>query len=1354
MAERPNMADGVPTEVPQPAGPAQTGGVAPLERPGTESEKPTISPEDRDRLQQAGAILGSGIQLISDQGKATDKGKAILKAHYEAAGEPGKDGNPASVGNYTEGQLLRKARILGEAGFTREQRDKLMGEGITGLDVPDYLKEAKEAKRTESQFEQLRKWVEEYGEKSIDMSRLTLAQKDEYRRNLLENSLEIRDLINEAGAKGVLAFVMEDIRQIYAKVVPAPETATGGRRRRRRQSMYGDSSPEPPPKTADERIAEVRSTLADYQETFWEYGDAILRARFGTTDISGMKEAYQGVSKYVASKMAIAITKELKEIPPDPAGEIGDFFLQEVKRQFAENAAEAERQRQRQRRNAGPDEMLGYNPWRERFEFSWAETPEELERSVFAWIEKFEKHLPNETAEIVHQEAGKWKANAIGALEVAAHDLNISEKDPFYERLRSTIETYTNVLGGVKLLESDGGFEPYTGYLEAHAHNFNAHHDAIILGNAKSAIVQHFLSRRYRGAISLGAPRTIEKPLAGDLEDFRGNIEEQAKEYAATHELYIREEDFKNAILGEKEIRRQVAALGLSPADTEIRVKEILETRRRENEARVRKGESIEDRRYSWDDSIEDLLLEDSRGTDAAKVATRTGVFKEIKERLDREDGLAGLTGEPRRDVIRDRIKAKIRLGGKIQLLDEINGMNQADADAALWKYVKEFNKKMESQGHSLWSPSAWDFVRLSINTPTKLVDRVLSEDELEAMIEEVGSFKGAIGTTGVSVEIGIDGLTDEEIKAKIDALPGLNTTQRKELLEDALFNKQQRESEAERAFNINRSYQKFLGPDARWGGMVARKVNDAGDTEMINIWDEAEKILKDKIDREAADIEDKVTDFANTLPAGLTPAQIEAVKMRRRRLLRKDATFGATLALREIGIANDLPIWNYYYYNDPQRIQVFAPLLGLTHNDKAEIVQILDKGRREMRAVFDYLADKYMDGTILVVQDDPQIGRHKETWERARVINEATSATSLRDVFESRFMLSTSGGIKIVPLIAKIGDLGIYDLLWEMGCKDFREFQGFIKRRDEWELKRQSFWNTREWRDPITYAKRLRGAGAAITFLRGGEVKGQGRKPGTVQEPLMGAWRFRDEFFKDSTWKTVEIQKQINFRGAEFKAKIQELLENWDMAENIGPVAMDNLVRIGGEVLVTLIEYMDALRYKMNRAGFAPKNWELDNELIFKAWTEEVLNRSSLMDEAGKILQNAILGGAEKLGDEHMGYAVQGRSQLAVRVYTNILRTSSYHILEEADRKVLAKLAEETKQRMDEKRQEIIDRGLPAEVQARIAAREAKLLAKHTSPENVDREKARLKDQYIDEKMHKEFFGEWPARFVGIRKG
>lgn len=1184
---------------------------------------------------------------------------------------------------------------------------------MAGGALPDWLKPA--ASNTfSSSFKDYEKALKEYAEIQSVNPRAVPSQRRFEFHALYDQRLKeyqrvktgVDQIVNNAIDRKLLHFVIDDFKTLYARATRRPE-----------RSYYFSTE------STTDWHAELRSFAeGTYKETFWNYGDDVLKAAFGNADIGVLKEQYEGVGTFIASKIAVALEKELKGIELSPTSEIGDRILTEMK-------AERIRAESRRRERATADDILEYSDWRERFDFNWAQTREELELSVFAWLEKFVAHLPEATIEELNNESLTWRRNAISALEKAANRLHISEKEPSYKELKNTIIAYVEVFRGVKFLETDGGAEAYTVALEEFAHDFNDKHDAIYLGNVKSAIIQAFLARNH-GIISMGNDGRIEKPQAGDIEDFRGRREEQAKIYAATHELYIRPEDFQ----------------------------------RRSDESNAG---------YGWNDVIEELLLVDSRGMAQAsiltdpvaraevieKVATRTGVFKRIKERLDKADeardgrSFSELSDDERREEIRFRIRTKMFLAGFRTLAEDIDAtIDVAEKDRILWDWLKKYNGIREKQGHTLFFPSNWDEVRLKINRETKLVDRVLSDEELDAMIEEVGQFR--VTTGGTTIELKIDGLTDEEIKAEVDALPSLSDTQRRELLEDALFDKQQRETEAERALNINRAYQKFLGVDARWGGMAVRVVNDDGDLVLRNVWDIAQEILKAKIDKEETDIEAKVIEHEQRLRARfptLTDSQVEKIKTHRRRLLRRDSTFGATLALREIGIANDLPIWNYYYYNDPQRIQAFAPLAGYTHNDKPDIVALLDRGRKEMRAVWDYLADTYMDGRVLIVRDEANAdvdanGQpkdfHKESLERARVINEA-GVSALREIFESRFMLSTSGGIEVVDLISKIGDLGVYDLLWEMGCKDFREFQGFIKRRDEVELRKQSFWNTKQWRDPITYAKRVRGGSAAIPYLRGGDVKGQ-RVPGVLQEPMMGAYKFRDEFFASDTWIGGALKERTAVVKG-FRAKLQEELEKIDNLGQINPRELDKMVEIGAGILQTLIAYMDARRYVANRAGLAPKNWKYDNELIFRHYAKELLKRVPIQD------QDVLLGGGEKLGDEDLGYAVQGRSALAVKIFENILRTSSYHILVAKDRKAFDQRGKEVKNRMDSKRAELQNQGLLPEEQHKIDARRNKLLNLHTSQARITEELERMRKQYIEERLHKEFVGEWAAGFAEI---
>ena len=64
--------------------------------------------------------------------------KAVEIAHVVGAGEKGKDGTFAGVGNYTAIQLRRKSKILKTAEFSKNQRRKLISAGVVGVKDKDF----------------------------------------------------------------------------------------------------------------------------------------------------------------------------------------------------------------------------------------------------------------------------------------------------------------------------------------------------------------------------------------------------------------------------------------------------------------------------------------------------------------------------------------------------------------------------------------------------------------------------------------------------------------------------------------------------------------------------------------------------------------------------------------------------------------------------------------------------------------------------------------------------------------------------------------------------------------------------------------------------------------------------------------------------------------------------------------------------------------------------------------------------------------------------------------------------------------------------------------------------------------
>ncbi len=87
----------------------------------------SLTPDDQSTLAKAQEALGIPLRSLTQEQK-----EAILKAHRVGRGEPGKNGKTASVGNYTKKQLREKARILAQAGFSKNLSRDLIRKGVVG----------------------------------------------------------------------------------------------------------------------------------------------------------------------------------------------------------------------------------------------------------------------------------------------------------------------------------------------------------------------------------------------------------------------------------------------------------------------------------------------------------------------------------------------------------------------------------------------------------------------------------------------------------------------------------------------------------------------------------------------------------------------------------------------------------------------------------------------------------------------------------------------------------------------------------------------------------------------------------------------------------------------------------------------------------------------------------------------------------------------------------------------------------------------------------------------------------------------------------------------------------------------
>lgn len=1554
----------------------------------------SLSPEER--LKEAGQLLKTKL--------TPEQEAAVLKAHNEAADELGKDEGPVGVYNYKEGQLKRKAEILKEAGFNKEQRRELMESGLTGVSLDatkadefnlkdfegddfvhgiaedalaginagvadqDFLKNLIQELRSNKGADKdlTRKlWLklEGYRKKTDDLDRTPPVdtkpeaveskkigsgfqeliddyESDEVKLFEIRSNRGLHELVKERNRYLELkAFedhgvpLTADEQKEYENLKPIVEEYDALHdqviEKRNKIEKMIDVVMQPGSMLTPEieklrklfraavfkskgkvsRYGQSQGDSSEIVRELQQYNESLLKGQLPRELAHQYGKEYAGIAEYILRNVGASMNKYLQgTFHPEAT-----IFLNTGDRLFLTLFNEIKQDRKKERLRAGPEDRLQFNDWREKYDFTWAEDVDELRDTINDWLDKFKAHFsagPGETPlspQQLDQDVNRYRANAISSLEVAFHNIGISEDDPRARELRNTIDSTVDVVAGVIFAEIPEGFDVYLGHLTEFSYAFDKRHDAIYLGNPKSALIFDFLSEdheidREMVNINMGYPGSVEKPEKGVIERYRSVIEERAKHYAMTHEYYISDKDFEEAVLDREGVEKQVnkeienGELVIEGMDA---VDNIVEARLESRRNRIENG------RYTWgeDDPIERLLLsggldrisrtvnsdpqlEAKRLEAIRKARIRGKAFRDIKIRLDKAEGLR-LNPEERKLQVRQRIKAQIieiQGGGK----EDTQGFGAAyiarfierdakgklrrpeDQDAALWRWVNQENNRLIADGKDIWAPTEWDYVRLSINRPTDLIDRALTKEHFKAMIEEIKDpllipFLGLKSTQEVEIRQTIYDMVNR----------GEITEDRAgEIFEDVRTAKARAEAQARRAFDISWPYLKFLGQEAMDGGMVARTVDKEGKTKLISVWREVQDILKSKIDKEEKDVEDEVkvyevfankirgfsdpdfTGFRNkeladkrkavetayrtrlnipttkilTVPQqekvdeevsryethidtirAMDDEALEQGKVEQRRWLRRDKTFGATLALRELGIAHDLPIWHYPMFNEPGMVGHVAKYMGYTDRDKPIIADVIDKGRREMKAVWGYVADKYMDGQILIVDDNPRIGQHQENPERARVVN-LSGNMRLREIFESMFMISTSGGVELADWITKFGDLGIYSLMTEMGQKNMQEFHGFKARRDKSERRRQPIWNASESRDPITYAKRLTESSGVKPFLTGGKTK-QGYEPGILNEPFQGMYKLRDKFFDvlgGHTWepkgKLLALLKDRQVRDHDFVNKMQAILMEEGANSFLDPVAKDQLTEIGAGIMKPLIDLLDSLRYQMNRGGRTPTNWKLFSQQIIDAYIEKMLVRETQAgyDEAGNLVRPAK---QERLGDAHLAYAKQGRSPTGAEVFRAILKGSSYHALSNMEiedlklepqfrkaqndlntartQAILNVLPSVPTTELTGKIDEVISsfgegfhppadveakvleavqpnieaaiaagKIVPAELQDLLNKRRVYLKSQQTSEFETKRDLVRMVRHHITDYVHKNVVGEWAANFAATIKG
>lgn len=1110
-----------------------------------------------------------GIQLTPEQKEG------ILKAHREAAGELGENNEKAGIYNYKEGQLLRKAKILKEAGFSEEQRRTLMELGLVGIlppTDPDFASFDPTAYDTDPELSRIAQQVKRQGDAEhadevffdrklaeieglrasgritqsaladnlldqLESFRITALYPTEAHTLTADNLLppEIRNRIERDTGDNTFArarILFEHYSSININNLSPAEQVELQNRRDTQMIEIENFVQEA---DAEGILVDVRKKALEFYKDVRtarhkdKYGrdrqqviDAARRERGGYAEtfwnnspqLKQVESRFRGVAEYIWDGILTEVDKEVSNDQSPSLNLVVGPEFDRIKQQRIED-------RRDEKKYITIESYYGRH-----WELT-ADNPEEFIAASQDWIRDQIAEIAASGTDVgsINKHIEEIRARGVELLENNRVRLEIDtgkeipETNPHFVRAIAAVEADSDVLGNEKVIKK-GGEEIGPQYKERFASNPIGHHDAIYLENPTAAYIMHRLKTHREGTYWLGQPLDSEKYSEGEIEDYRREIEEEIVEDAASHELFINEASFV---------------------------------------ARNNEG-------YSFDDNIEQLLLDPGdqirqtivAGGNADVLARhdrRVAVFRGIKERLDREQNLANLTPDQRNQQIRIRIHQKIQektTSGHLaslsqETLSELANANaandQAEYDRVMWQWVKEYNDYRIKYRLPRWTPSGWDRVRLRIDRSTKVLDRSLSDEDFEAMFEP-------------------------RVLPQVYNPEDINTRRN---IDEARF-----------GFQLARSYQIFTMQDALLGGMRTRLVDiktgqytgklpddetnkilgliqvdaqgnilrDAQgnsiavnpNRKLVRIFDIVQARLQDAISKEAAEIAQAKAEKATAIASGNQTAITQKTNALRELMI--NSQFLATHALKEKGLVDGkLPVWSYNFL-DEATLDVFMGTLrdygveeyaniNITHNNKKTFYEIMERGRRALKSESDRAAKEHMEGTYPVFARDingtilptrarslwkasDDFGEPGEASERYRMINKGAVAED-RKIVDARYEISTSGGVAVTELIPSMGDIGFYPMLVWLGVTDIKGLHGYIHRRDEEEFHDQKFFDVM---DLVQNAKAQEAAYNARKSLTGGTIKvgdKQEQTPGLLKEPYHGAFNIADWLLKQS---------------------------------------------------------------------------------------------------------------------------------------------------------------------------------------------------------------------------------------------
>lgn len=1260
------------------------------------------SVEEQERLQIAEQKLGSSLTPEQQQ--------AILNAHQVGVNELGKNAQPAGVFNYTQEHLSQKARILKEAGFSKEQRRRLMESGIVGA-LPATEFASFDPTYTDPKLSRIATRVKVIGDAGGANEELFYKTSDLVRRLNDEaevDSAEAQDLLDsldrwltqaddplfpyregvrveqQAAREGGGEFNLAKLTYNYYLERPVPadpalqqelqRRVEQSRERVERLTQEAENHPTNPLKIVTDELVEfykkVRRTrprelqgrgrqdtidngrgLGPQQERIWD----------DYAPFKSLKARFLGLAGYAWDGVVLAINNEEKRIQEAVVNPVGERIFNVVKRKRDRDRVSSTELRYTQTESWYGGEVITI--------LSWPESARDMIFAAMDWFKDRVEAIGERDPGTISKQLEDIRIRGPILLENSRIGINSEEvlvaengkilpTDPEYQRSRAFTEGMPDVIGNEKIMKK-GNTEFGPQAKERFAANFIANFNGAYLENRKAAYLMHKLRRYKNGTYWMGQPLDTEKLEEGEISDYRDGILEDLVEDAANHDFFTEIVFAANQDLFPGLVRNAEDA-----EDVKLFYKGFFELREKYN------------LRYNADDPLERLLLDPGnliRGRIAATGDTevlkrhdlRVAVFRRTKQMLDEEDGLGYVTNDQRRlmarrlrrqpsteelmelaeqakaprraqlqehlrsqgldpdqyswwiedqlmkdiqpqrqEMLRNRIRREMerksqKSGDLIftqmsaKALAEFDaaktGNDLAACDKIVWDWVRKYNDYRIEHRWRKWYPTGWDRVRIKIDRSAKVIDRALSEEEFEAMYEQIQLPQVA------------DDNQEGQARLK-DIIKGHN--------EDSRF-----------GFEIARSFQIFLMESSLLGGMRTRLKDpktgeytgrlpddetslllgmireigrDAEDKpiyetldpnrKVIRIWDVVEARLVAAIEAEAKVIEQAKREKAEAITSG-NQALIKEKADRLRRLL-ADGQFVATHALKAKGLVNGRwPVWSHNFLENAT-IKAFTTAMAeygvetsvgnyISHDSKPQLYEYWERGRRALVSEMIRAHQEFMVGTVPVYEHDengdviyelllkdgePVLGENgqqqrvpkravslissADAWGEPGSSNERNRMVSKGDVAENTMVteaeygISTSGGVKCPELNPGSG-LGFFPLGIWLAAPSMLDLNNYIKRRNEVEYHRHRFFDVK---DAPMNAKAQAAAYIARRALTGGSLgEGKPTTPGWLNEPFHGAFKIADLLF---SWNDIvgSQKSKLGSYGMEHTKKYMDL--------------------------------------------------------------------------------------------------------------------------------------------------------------------------------------------------------------------